>query len=245
MTQKLTQLTAHTWLYPHHPDPNKVQPAAGIITAGNETILVDPGNGPPMAQQIRDELQKAGLPPVSRIIYTHHHWDHIFGACAFQVPIVAHTLCSDILKEEAKKPWGVPYLRREIARTPKRETSFKAIEKAVPDWDSFHIVVPDQIFDTTMTLQLGTLTVELEHIGGLHAEDSILVKIPQERVIFIGDCYYPPPLHLRAPDSTHDTSMLSRLASQPYDLYVEGHDDPFNRIELLEFLASPPDPEEI
>ena len=83
---------------------------------------------------------------------------------------------------------------------------------------------------------LGQLVIELEHVGGEHAEDSIVVKIPQDGVMFIGDCYYPPPLHLRKPNSAPSLDILRRPQNDTYKLYVEGHDEPFTRTELIEFL---------
>jgi glyoxylase-like metal-dependent hydrolase (beta-lactamase superfamily II) len=78
--------------------------------------------------------------------------------------------------------------------------------------------------------------MELLHVGGQHAEDSIVVKIPQDRVMFTGDCYYPPPLRLRKPDPAPSRDLLRRLENDAYDLYVEGHDKPSTRRELLKFL---------
>jgi glyoxylase-like metal-dependent hydrolase (beta-lactamase superfamily II) len=103
---KLTQLTEHTWLLPHHPNADAVQSSIGVITTLNETILVDAGNSPRLARKIKTELARRNLPHVSRIIYTHHHWDHIYGACEFDVPVTAHVICKSILEEESRKPWG-------------------------------------------------------------------------------------------------------------------------------------------
>jgi hypothetical protein len=48
-----------------------------------------------------------------------------------------------------------------------------------------------------MAIDFRWLCFELEHVGGQHAEDSIVVKIPQAQIMFIGDCYCLPTLHLR------------------------------------------------
>jgi glyoxylase-like metal-dependent hydrolase (beta-lactamase superfamily II) len=105
MPQKLTQLAENVWLWPQSSNPSDVQSSVGIIVGQNETVLVDTGNSPQLANRIQDEMRQHGFPPVSQIIYTHHHWDHTYGACAFQVPVIAHSLCKTILAEEALKPW--------------------------------------------------------------------------------------------------------------------------------------------
>ena len=236
MDLNLTQLTEHTWLLPHHPDPNAVQSCIGVISAGNESLLVDAGNSPRLARRLRAELERCDLAPVSRIIYTHHHWDHISGASEFGAPVIAHTICKDILEEESRRPWSIEYVKEEMKRNPKLAASYAARLNAIDDWSAFRIIVPEQTFDRELRIHLDGLTVELEHVGGEHAADSIVIKVPQDEVMFIGDCYYPPPLHLRKPDSAPSLDMLRRFKESAYSLYVEGHDKPFTQSELERFL---------
>lgn len=236
MELHLTQLTEHIWLFPHHPDYQVVQSAVGVITTRDESILVDAGNSPRLAREIKAELLRCHLPPVTRIVYTHHHWDHVYGACEFGVPVTAHIRCTAILEEESKKSWGIALLNEEIRRNPKLTASYRARARAVDNWDSFQIIVPQHVFEKQELIHLDGLSLELEHVGGAHAEDSIIVKVPQEGVMFLGDCFYAPPLHLREPDSAPSLEMLMRLQNPAYDLYVEGHDKPFTRAELLAFL---------
>jgi glyoxylase-like metal-dependent hydrolase (beta-lactamase superfamily II) len=145
-------------------------------------------------------------------------------------------LCRAILEEEAKKPWGIEYLKEEIRRNPRLKLSYEARAKNIEDWGAFRIVVPEDIFDQARSIELDGLMIELEYVGGEHAEDSMIVKVPQDGIMFIGDCYYPPPLHLREMDSAPSFDMLRRLENNAYNLYVEGHDKPFTRVQLLEVL---------
>ena len=236
MDQQLTQLTEHIWLLPHNPDVSAVQSSIGVVVTQNESLLIDAGNSPRLARKLKTELARYNLPPVSRIIYTHHHWDHVYGACEFTIPVMAHAMCRTILEEEAKKPWGTGYLDEEIKRNPKLKLSYEARKKNVKDWGSFRIIVPEEVFDETVLIEWGKFVIELEHVGGAHAADSIVVKIPQDGVMFLGDCYYLPPLHLRKPDYAPSFDMLRRLQNSSYNLYVESHDKPFTRTQLLEFL---------
>jgi glyoxylase-like metal-dependent hydrolase (beta-lactamase superfamily II) len=236
MQSEITQLSEHVWLWPHNPSFTAVQSSVGIITDENETVLVDAGNSPQLARRIKASLRKHGFPPVKLIIYTHHHWDHTYGACEFQVPVVAHATCKANLAEEAQKPWSVAYLHQQIESNPLLKTSYKAKERAIRDWAAFRIVIPEIVFDHSLTLPCGRLNLELEHVGGQHAEDSIVVKVPEERVMFLGDCYYPPPLHLGTPKSTTSLSMLAALENKEYTLYVHGHGSPMTRATILRRL---------
>ncbi len=236
LRQKLTRLAENVWLWPHGSNFMAIQSSVGIIVGENETVLVDAGNSPQLARRIKDELRQAGLPPVSRIIYTHHHWDHTFGACEFQVPVVAHSLCKTLLAEEAHKPWGPEYLQEAIEHNPRLKVSYRARARAIRDWTAFRVIIPDVVFDDFMIIPLGQVRLELEHVGGQHAPDSIVVKVPQAGIMFLGDCYYPPPLHLRTPESKPSFEMLAALESKAYTLYIEGHDRPLTRAKLLGML---------
>ncbi|CAG0975674.1 hypothetical protein ARNL5_02048 [Anaerolineae bacterium] len=236
LRQKPTRLADNVWLWPHSSSFMAIQSSVGIITAENETVLVDAGNSPELARRLKDELRQSGFPPVSRIVYTHHHWDHVYGACEFQVPVVSHSLCKTILMEEAQRPWGPEYLRQGTRRNPRLKVSYRARARAVQDWAAFRIIIPDIVFDDCLTISLGQIRIELEHVGGQHAADSIVVKVPHAGIMFLGDCYYPPPLHLRTPDSKASLEMLAALESKAYTLYVEGHAKPLMRTKLLGML---------
>ena len=110
MKQDLTQLAKNVWLWPCSRNPLKVQPSIGVIASKHRTVLVDAGNSPSAIEQVRDAIQRVNLPDVSCIIYTHHHWDHVYGACVFQVPIYAHEICRTILQEEFGVPVATGYL---------------------------------------------------------------------------------------------------------------------------------------
>ena len=97
-------------------------------------------------------------------------------------------------------------------------------------------MVPEIVFDDSMVIESGDMNIVLEHVGGEHAQDSIVVKVPSAGVMFLGDCFYPPPLHLREPDSDFSFPMLASLENEAYSLYVDGHNDPVTRDDLLTIL---------
>ena len=93
MSGSLERLGERVWYLPAHPDPEKVQPVIGIVLGDEETVLIDAGNTPALADRLQDELNQIEVPPVTKIIYTHHHWDHVFGACTYEAQVIAHSRC--------------------------------------------------------------------------------------------------------------------------------------------------------
>jgi glyoxylase-like metal-dependent hydrolase (beta-lactamase superfamily II) len=234
----LIQVTDEVWLWPPHPDPARVQAAVGIVVGDGSSLLVDAGNSPDLARQIRAAMEAEGLPPPTAVVPTHFHWDHTWGTCAWDVPVVAHELCGRSLAEEAAKPWSHDYLRAEMERNPLLVPSYQARAAAVRDFADLRIVLPEQTFATKRTLNIGGVTVELEHVGGQHSPDSTVVRVPGAGVVFIGDAYYPPPYHLRSPDDGPDLDLVARLVGEDYDWYIESHDQPHRRAEVLSLMAS-------
>jgi glyoxylase-like metal-dependent hydrolase (beta-lactamase superfamily II) len=236
MTDKLEQITDKAWYWPPNRNPLRVEATIGAVCGNDGTLLVDAGNSPEISSQLIVAMQRRGFPPVTHIVYTHHHWDHVSGACVFNATIIAHTSCKEILLEEAKKPWGLQFLQEEIKRNPNLKVSFNARKRAIRDWETFKIIPPRIGFKRSKTLNLGNLRVELQHVGGKHAEDSIIVKVPSEGVMFLGDCYYPPPLHLRGTDISISIPMLASLVDEAYSQYIDGHSKPFTHKSLLGIL---------
>jgi glyoxylase-like metal-dependent hydrolase (beta-lactamase superfamily II) len=222
LSPRLRKLTDRVWLF--EPDSTRTEPSVGIITTPTQTVLVDAGNSPNHARAVRASLQSIQAPPVRYVIYTHHHWDHVFGAAVWDAPVVAHERCRQHILAYTPEPWSAEYLTEASRQTPGLAHRYRAIGAAIQDWNAFKIVVPSIVFDARkFTLPLDGLTVELEHIGGGHADDSTVVRVLEDRVLFMADCFYPPPLHLRTPDSMEDEQMLMGFFAEKLDCYVDGH----------------------
>ncbi|HEX7064539.1 MAG TPA: MBL fold metallo-hydrolase [Bacillales bacterium] len=234
-SEQLVQLSNNVWIYPFD---RGIQPNVGIIMTNTETVLIDCGNSPQSAEKIKSLLSEIDAPPVKYIIYTHHHWDHTFGAVAFDSTFISHQKCYDYLKESSKVKWSKEYLEEEIKQQPLLETSNRNKIEQVDDWDHFRIVLPEITFDHKMEIHLDGVTLELNYIGGDHANDSIVIKVVESNLVFVGDCFYPPPLHLRKETDTHSLDVLKKLYDFSSDMYIHGHGEPTNSKELKDFIDS-------
>lgn len=232
MFTELTQLNEAIFLFPRSADPGAVQPNVGIIKGRSQTILIDAGNSPTHARQVLAAMAGYGFASVQTLIYTHHHWDHIFGASTYKpTTIIAHESGNALVAPLVDRDWSTPLLEEEIQRHPMLRVRNEAIIRAISNWYDFRVLPPNITFEQTMALHVDGWTLELAHVGGVHARDSIIIKIPQARIMFLGDCYYPLPQHLRtaATDDALALDMLEALIDDAYDLYVDGHGDPRDR----------------
>lgn len=226
--RELEPLADRIFLFPRDTTPDVIQPNIGVIRLRGQTLLIDAGNSLRHARQIRSAMAGGNFQPIDTIIYTHHHWDHTFAGASYNARlVVGHERCTEHLRDYARRTWNKATLREAIAINPRLEVSNNAMMDAITDWGGFRIKVPTLHFSRTLTLYIEDLALELTHVGGRHADDSIVVKLPQYKIMFLGDAYYPPPMSERAAgDEDLDLEMLNGWLDERYDLYIDGHGAP-------------------
>ena len=79
MNASLKHLTAT--IYALSGDMRRVRPWLGVVVTNEGTVLIDSGNGPIQIALLKEALATLDAPPVTHILLTHHHWDHVFGSC--------------------------------------------------------------------------------------------------------------------------------------------------------------------
>jgi glyoxylase-like metal-dependent hydrolase (beta-lactamase superfamily II) len=229
----LVELAPQVWFYPANPDPTAVQPSIGVIRTSQQTILIDAGNSPRHARRILADLYAQGFPAVRTLIYTHHHWDHVLGSTSYHpTRVIAHSLCADYLKTWTQKHWTVAILREETQRMPQVSTRNQAMIDVLEDWRELRIAIPNHTFTQQMSLYEDDLTITLHHVGGAHADDSIIVQT-SSGVLFVGDSYYPG----FSGDERLDTTMIESFLNYDCSVIVDGHGPPRTVDELREYIA--------
>ena len=235
----LKQITPHVWVLPGELTPHHTQPNIGIIVTERETVVIDAGNGGPHAEQIKTAVSHLTATPITHLIYTHHHWDHVFGAYALNAPtVIANQRSLPFLHDKQQTPWGEPFLQHLWNQQPRLRLRTEHQLRAAGTWADLRIIMPTQTFNKTLHLPLTGLTLTLTHVGGRHAPDSIVIHLPEERLLFVGDSYYAPPQHELQPGEPEIASlpMLETLLAYDVDWFIDGHNEPL-RYRELEFVA--------
>ncbi len=235
MTDGLRQLNDHIWIFPHDPDETRVQPTVGMVLTKTQTILIDSGHSPRHARRALSLLRDIGAPTITHVIYTHHHWDHTFGGMMWgNAAFVAHEQCRELMRAQySSKPWSSMYIQEEIRVNPTRKNSLRAMDRAIDDWRNFRLALPTITFAKELDIYLDGLTLEMRHVGGQHAPDSITIRVRESRVMFIGDCYY-------GNEGGNDVEMVKALLDEDVDLYIEGHSDPRTRVDMAALMTQTP-----
>lgn len=243
MSDTLVHINGPAWYFPAG-DSDRVEPNVGVIATSRGTVLVDAGNSPQHARRIREAIEAAELPPVAWLIYTHHHWDHVFGAQLFPATVIAHQLCRDQLADRAERTWSNAAFEEEMRRNPALESIFVLMRQAVEDFDGFKVIAPSVTFTKSLTLYLGDVTLDIEHVGGKHALDSVVVRVPQAQVSYVGDSYYGPVLLRPMMNGGIDRAIVRRLLDDANSAYfVDGHKPVVKTREQFSVYAAEPTPE--
>ncbi len=238
----LKQISEHVWVYP--PDRKITRPTIGVICTPTRTVLVDAGQSPTHAREVMAEVERIGAAPIERIIYTHHHWDHTFAAKTYNVPVMAHRVCYHrTIEYKEQNDWSAEYVRRVIEEVPALEPSFSSLSTVMAGyWDDFELIIPSIIVRPFRSqLALDGVTIELEFIGGSHADDSTLVTVLEDGVMFMADCFYMPPAHLVKTNAKTDVEMVKQLLTRGHHYYVDGHTGAFARDFWQTWVAMQPD----
>lgn len=192
----------------------------GLIVGDESTIAIDALFVPSMTRRYLRAIRWATKKPVSHLINTHHHIDHIGGNQFFgRSRIIAHARA----REEMVR-FGLPVER------------LKAFIPAFADeYDDLRLVLPEAVYDGKMVLHQGERVIELLHYGPAHTPGDTLVYLRNEKVLFAGDVafHYVVP----GPYDCHVSGWVrvcDRIAGLDVETIVPGHGPIGGKAELKE-----------
>lgn len=214
---------------------------AGIIDLGGKTLIFDTFLSPIAAQDLLKAAGELTGNPVTHIVNSHFHNDHIRGNQVFpaSVEIIStkNTLESIARIEPEQITWelqNVPMLLANTQAALAKETDFYrrrdlilqlAYYKAINESD--HLLttrLPTLTFEHKLTIRGTRRSIDVLDIGGGHTSGDCLVVLPDERVAFAGDLVSIG-MHPYLPDGSPDEWLetLQRLDSLSVETIVPGH----------------------
>jgi glyoxylase-like metal-dependent hydrolase (beta-lactamase superfamily II) len=237
--REMERLHERVWLFPT--DDKGIQPNVGIVRGDKQTVLIDAGSSPRHARMMMTEMAGLDFPPIDTVIYTHHHWESVFGAVAYNATsVIAHETASHALRQMASRTWSAQSLREESQRLPHLEARNANIQQAVGDWRDFRVVSPSLYMTQRLQIHLAPdFTLDILHAGGQHADDCLIVRLPSAGIVFLGDCLYPAPYDSgrSAPHDRPSLNLLERIYAFGDATLIDARTKPRTRAEFAELLA--------
>ena len=201
--------------------------------------MIDCGNSPAHLALFYQALDAEGLPRPSTALITHWHWDHTFAMCAFSGRTVA---CQDTdrqLREMQLWAWTEDAMAERLLTGKDIEFCDTHIRLEYPDRSLITVVPADTTFRDGASCDLGGIHSEASRIGGPHSEDSVVVLIPERKVLFAGDGHTGDFYGLGGGyDRNKLAAYIKVLQSTDFEIYVHGHVPPVTRADILTELAA-------
>lgn len=194
------------------------QVTAGVVLTTQGAVLIDTLVYPEETRLIRRFIEERLGTTVLYVINTHFHADHSTGTCFFRgARVIAHTKCRELLDQRGRE-------------------SLEHAKTSSTDMRDVEIVLPDIVFDHSLTLYLGNKTLHLWSSPG-HSPDSIAVQVKEDQVLFAADTLMPLPYFV---DGNYEDflSSLENLRHGSFESIVQGHGEVILRGEVEERIQS-------
>lgn len=143
-----------------------------FIRTSAGVIAIDAGGTPGNTAAALAAYRAITTDPVTHVLITHGHWDHVGGLSALRGPDTQVVARSNIQHRHSVRPPWPRFL-------PAGET-LRGLDAE-----------PDQLIDAPTTLRIGDLDVELIPVTGGETEDALLIHVPARGVLFVGDIMMP------------------------------------------------------
>ncbi|WP_287989489.1 MBL fold metallo-hydrolase [Piscinibacter sp.] len=184
---------------------------AGVVETNDGLVVIDALGSPTLAEELLAALRTLSPKPVTHVLVTHYHADHIYGLQAFQAAgaqVIAHRAALEYLHSDTAA-------RRLVAS---RDELFPWVDEKT------RLVEADRWIDGPTRLSLGGVEFVLQPVGPAHTPEDLVVHVPARRVLFAGDLVF----RGRVPfvglaDSRQWIASLQTLLGFAVDVVVPGH----------------------
>jgi glyoxylase-like metal-dependent hydrolase (beta-lactamase superfamily II) len=184
---------------------------AGFVVTPVGVVVIDALGSPALAVRLLAEIRKITALPVTHVIVTHYHADHIYGLQTFKAAgarIVAHRAALEYLNSDNAR------LRLEASR-----------QELAPWVDAdTRLIEADEWLEGTQERVIGGVRFVIKPVGPSHTPEDLAIYMPQEKVLFAGDLVFRNRLpFVGQADSNHWIKALDELLVFDTAVVVPGH----------------------
>jgi glyoxylase-like metal-dependent hydrolase (beta-lactamase superfamily II) len=196
--------------------------------------MLDAGSSGAHTRGFLQELEAAGEPRPTAVVYTHSHWDHVLGGAELGAIVIAQTLTVDGLLELAGRDWSDEGLDRRVAEGLSSQDYAAHVKAEMPSPRTVEIAPADVVFHEAVELDLGGVKVSARHVGGDHSDDSTVISVEPDEVLFLGDCLCASPRGVLTSDTTG--RLRAAILGFTAEHFVEGHHEAISSRSDIETL---------
>jgi len=190
--------------------------ANAVVVIGERSVaVIDPGGSRAAGQALRTAIRARTDLPVSHVVLTHAHPDHVLGAAAF-------TDAPDTIVHER-------FARAHAARRVTDRARLGALMSGSAP------LVPNVSLGTgaSLTLALGGRTLEVRALPSAHTDHDLVVLDRNSGTLIAGDVVVGQRLPSLEGDLSGWIAVLEQMAAWPLQRIVPGHGEPAAPARLL------------
>jgi len=180
-----------------------------FVRTDDGIVAIDAGTTETNARAVLSALRRISPLPITHVMLTHAHWDHIGGLAGLKEPgtqVIAQAKFADELRHVNETGVGFRYFFGGEGRRR-------------------YEVVPDRLIGERESLTVGGTEFVLYPVRGGETEDALVIHLPASGVLFVGDAFMP---YLGAPflpegsaEGLFETMALIRALNPR--LLIHGH----------------------
>jgi glyoxylase-like metal-dependent hydrolase (beta-lactamase superfamily II) len=216
---------------------------AGIIDLGDHTLIFDALATPLAAEDLRGAAKSLTGRPASYAVNSHFHSDHWDGNQVFgpHTAIISTHKIRELMLETAEdiKEWRQDsedvqaWIRgseeRLAAESDERvraylEASLKTSRHIAAALPTLIFRLPDLTFEHKLVLHGTERTVELHAFENGHTPSDVVLVLPEERIVFMGDlAFFQEHPFMAHADPQGWTALLEKMERSELETFVPGH----------------------
>ena len=189
---------------------NFISNAAFVVTPAG-VVVIDALGSPELARRLVAQIAQITPKPITHVIVTHYHADHIYGLQIFKAMgarVIAHRA-------------ALAYLNSDTARL-----RLAASRQELAPWvdENTRLVEADEWLDKPQVMTVGGVRFEITPVGPAHTPEDLVVYLPGEKVLFAGDLVFRSRIpYVGQADSRHWITALDSLLKFDTNVIVPGH----------------------
>lgn len=148
---------------------------AGFVVTEDSVVVFDALGTPSLGAAMIDKIRERTELPISHIVISHYHADHVYGLQAFKDLTDAQVIAQETSSVYINSPDAGQRLEQR--------------KRALSPWvdDNTRLVAPDVTFEEEMFLESGGYRFNIVHAGPAHSPDDSLMMVQPAGVLFSGD----------------------------------------------------------
>ena len=221
-----------------------------FVVTDQGVVLFDAGGSPLMGESIVSKVHSVTSQPITHVIISHWHGDHMRGLQAIQaafpnVQIFAHPHTRERIAATQDQ-----WLKRRVSMVPNIVKTLNAALNSSQDlsgrpfieperaWlkqglsitdqldkenNRTAFVVPNRTFENNMTLYMGNKEIQFLCPGRSHTAGDIILWLPQEKIVATGDIVTAPVPLMPSPYTNDYVNVLNKIKKLGFTTLVPGH----------------------